>query len=242
MLITRFARCATFVALAGLAQGQVFRYALTPDLGTDRVSIVDVDALLEIANIPTGGSRPIAVVTSPNGRSAYVLHSSMNGGSADVAIIDLIALTTVGRLPGLVPSGHEMQISPSGRWLVISSEEEARLYRYDLANLTAPALTLALAPGVSSVGSVEIAIAGDSLSVFSTVGSLGLISRVDLLTMQQSASVPAGNLGAELTQDLQVQPLQGVAGQYVACWTRNSPSVSFNTWNTSTGKSVRFHP
>ena len=90
------------LALGSPALAQTSRFAVTAGHDLDSVSVVDLDTFQEVAVIPTGGSKPIEVSASPDGRTAYVLHQYGDGGSANVSVVDLASMTA-SALPTIIP-------------------------------------------------------------------------------------------------------------------------------------------
>ncbi|HYH47080.1 MAG TPA: hypothetical protein VEG34_15470 [Thermoanaerobaculia bacterium] len=106
------------------------RYAVTPNLDSNNVSILDTVTHTEVARVRVG-TRPWEVAMSPDGRFAYV------GEDGTSIAINEINLSTRRRTRRVVlPTQNfitELEVSPDGRWLATADIYHGRVHLVDAA-------------------------------------------------------------------------------------------------------------
>ena len=126
--------------------------AFISNQGSDDVSVIDLDALREVARIPVGKA-PAGVAASAAAGRVFVTTPGSNG----LSVIDIASRREVARLP-LGQGAVGVAVSPDGRRVYVSDWFGARLLGLDAATL-APLLSVPL--GAAPAG-IELSADGDT--------------------------------------------------------------------------------
>lgn len=187
----RLSSMATLVALLFTpcaTSAQESRLALIAHEGSDSLGIVDIDGLSELAVVETGFDDPQRVIATPDGRRAFVLHSTFE--EAQVVPVDLPTFVVEEALsfPGPVV---DMTVSPDGRWLLLAGLSPTRLVRVDLDEPQSEPSVLTL---LTSDQGAKLSVSRDGRSVFLVSGSQtdGLLFQIDVetMTLEEIEEVP----------------------------------------------------
>lgn len=205
------------------AQGR--HLALVSNHDSSSLGVIDLDLLVEIADIPLGFEVPRKITVTPDGRRAFVLCREL---PAQIVVVDLEALAVESALefPGNL---RDIEVSPDGRWLVGAARSPVRIVRYDLEDPAAPASIMQLAPGSAAV---EFDLSRDGRTAFLTMRPFPSDPRIFEVDVESMTVVRELGLPRDPRQILAIDDPAN-AGRDLVLVTTSAPD--FLVYSTETG-------
>ncbi|HYH47082.1 MAG TPA: hypothetical protein VEG34_15480, partial [Thermoanaerobaculia bacterium] len=184
------------LGLAGPALGQLRPFlAVTPNLFSNDVSIIDTRTHVEVARVPVG-PRPHEVAMAPSGRFAYVGEDGFGPPPIVLNEIDLVTrtLTRTLTLPNTQAHLTELEVSPTGKWLAAVDIFHARVHLVDASAFTAqPLIELCLGcPQQQSAAQVHFSNDGALLYVAVPVTQVLAVIDVNANAVLKTIPLPIG--------------------------------------------------
>lgn len=184
------------LGLAGPALGQLRPFlAVTPNLFSNDVSIIDTRTHVEVARVPVG-PRPHKVAMAPSGRFAYVGEDGFGPPPIVLNEIDLVTrtLTRTLTLPNTQAHLTELEVSPTGKWLAAVDIFHARVHLVNASAFTAqPLIELCLGcPQQQSAAQVHFSNDGALLYVAVPVTQVLAVIDVNANAVLKTIPLPIG--------------------------------------------------
>lgn len=161
-----------------------FDRAVTPNLNSANVSVLNTNTHTEIARIAVG-PRPHKVAMSPNGRFAYVGEDGFGAPQIVINEINLLtpALTRTVTLASALAHLIELEVSPNGKWLAAVDIQYAKLFLIDTSTFTI-ASTIQLCqtctnPGQAIYSPAQVVFTSNSALLYAAVPSQDVVQVVD---------------------------------------------------------------
>jgi YVTN family beta-propeller protein len=190
------------LGLAGPAAAQIGTrpyLAVTPNLFSNDVSILDTRTHVEVARVPVG-PRPHKVAMAPSGRFAYVGEDGFGPPPIVLDEIDLVTrtLTRTLTLPNTQAHLTELEVSPTGKWLAAVDIYHARVHLVNASAFTAqPLIELCVGcPQQQSAAQVHFSNDGALLYVAVPVTQVLAVIDVNANALLKTIPLPIGTAPA----------------------------------------------
>ena len=180
------AALAAALTVPALAQ-TTFRYAVTQNLDSNNVSILDTVTHTEVARVKTG-QRPWDVAMSPDGRFAYV---GEDGASIAINEINLQTRKRTRRV--VLPTEvfiTELEVSPDGRWLATADIYHGRVHLVDAVTFTPRWMIELCQPCSQEFSVVQVHFSNDSQLLYVAVPVVQKLVVIDVVAGTVVKSIP----------------------------------------------------